>query len=126
MVQPSNLPRRHRSGLRCGLQAAGGLSAIMIGCYAVLCIFAFSSMIDPHLACWERWRLILEKMTLTLNVIPLTLGGVLTCGGVVATVVSLHRLAFGAIGPKRSAVFIVPVAMLTGATFLLALVGIFM
>jgi hypothetical protein len=125
MVEASD-PCRHRSGLQCGLQAAGGLSAVMIGCYAVLYIFAFASMVDPRLAGWERWRLILEKLTMTLTAIPLTLGAVVICAGVGVTAVSLHRLAFGAVGPKRSAVFIILVATLTGAAFLLALVGIFM
>jgi hypothetical protein len=125
MIIASDRLRRYRSRLRCGLQAAGGLAAVIIGCYAVLYVFAFSSTIDPRLAGWDRWRLILEKMILTLNVIPVALGGFMTLAGLAVVLTSLHRIAFGAIGPKQPALFIVSVAMLMGAAFLSALVAIF-
>jgi hypothetical protein len=82
-------------------------------------------MIDPRLIGWDRWMLILQKMLLTLNVIPLSLGGLMVIAGAVVGVISF-RSASRAIGPRRSGVFVVAVALLICAAFLLTVVGIFM
>jgi hypothetical protein len=74
--------------------ALGGCIVAGVGCCTVLYVYAYSSMVSPHVLGLARTLLILEKMFLSLNVIP-TLFGLFSFGGGLAIVAVSPKLARG-------------------------------
>jgi hypothetical protein len=68
-----------------------GCALIAIGCAGILYVYAFASMVGPRHG-WDRWLLILQKMFLRPEVVPVLLSAFLIGAGAILGVTSLNRL----------------------------------
>jgi hypothetical protein len=126
MTQDSELPKPSRSRLQLVLQAAGGLLGVLIGGFVFLYVYMFASMVDPRLMGMDRWAVILEKMFLTLSVIPVAFGGMMIVAGITLATNSFWEIVTGNSAPKRPAIVAVMLALLVSAVALMGLATIFM
>ncbi len=125
MTPESYPPRRHRSYLWRSLLMAAGVIIVLLGCCVILYIYAFSSMVDPRLIGLERCTLIFQKMLLTLNVIPVSIGAILVISGFSLMVVG-GRGGAKPIGTQQSSYLLITIVLTICAVFLLSLIAFFM